>query len=373
VFTESESRAIVERIRQHDQSKSTEVMPAPKTIGAHRYYDPEWHASELARVFQHRPLGVCPVAAVPHKGDYFTTELAGVPLLCVNAGVDGMQVFVNRCSHRGAPLARASGTGLSRLVCPFHSWSYELDGSLAHCPRPVGCELGIDVGKHGLGRLPSTIKAGMVWTVLTPHGGAALAAFDGFAPELERLSLDGHRLFHHETREWAFNWKLGVDAALETYHFSSVHTAIARVFLQTMAIFDRTGDNARMIFPRKRILGVQSLEEVVDQVHINYFFFPATFVLKLPDHTILFRYLPLDARTTRLEWFMLIPAGAEPGQEIWRSNADVFSNVALEDALIAESTQRGLSARAPATFTFTNIEPGVAAFHSALEQAIAAQ
>jgi len=371
MFSESESRKIVDRIRQCESANTTEVMPQPRTIPAARYVDGDWHRREWSRVLKRRPIAVCPIAAVAGKGDYFTTDLLGTPILCVNAGADGIHVFVNRCSHRGSPLARAGGKGAARLVCPFHAWSYDLNGCLAHCPHPAGAELGIDQATLGLRRLPSSTRAGTVWTVLLPNDdGDSLTELQQFAPELEAIALDQHRLFHHETRQFDFNWKMGVDAALETYHFTAVHTGIARAFLQTLAIFDSVGDNSRMIFPKKRILEIQQLSEVASSIHINYFFFPASFLLKLPDHSVLFRYLPIDAQRTQLDWFVLVPPDDTHDEIFWRSNADLFARVALEDAAISEATQRGLGGDIAAQFTLTNIEPGVAAFHSGLEQAI---
>src|SRR5262249_7036633 len=67
-------------------------------------------------------------------GDYFTVNFAGVPVIVLRDGDDQLRAFANSCRHRGSALLDGSGN-CQRIVCPYHSWNYRLDGSLAHAPE----------------------------------------------------------------------------------------------------------------------------------------------------------------------------------------------------------------------------------------------
>jgi phenylpropionate dioxygenase-like ring-hydroxylating dioxygenase large terminal subunit len=383
MFEAEDADRILQRILEHHHDKTTEAVPgnaSSRAIDAKRYFSAEWHTVERSTIFRSRPIAVCPVATVREAGDVYAQTLAGVPVLCVNTGA-GIKVLVNRCRHRGASLVGGRrAAGLARLRCPFHGWSYALDGRLAHCPKPARAQLGIVEEALGLVELPSVVRAGCVFAVLGPNtdlptAEAVLRAeLTNYATELESLGLEGHHLEYHEQQVWSFNWKLGVDAALETYHFNSTHPGVAKAFVPALAIFDRRGDHQRMIFPKRSIVDLAERARLAEELNLNYFFFPASFVLKLKDHTILFRYLPIDVGTTLFEWFMLVagaPSGSDEAQEHWRRNATTFAEVGAQDAAISIAIQAGFRADAAEVFTLTAIEPGVQEFHRSLERALA--
>ena len=119
-----------------------------------------WTDAELA-VLRRVPMAFCPSAALPEAGSYIARTTVGTPLLVVR-GSDGIvRGFRNACRHRGMKLA--DGEGCARaFACPYHAWTYGLDGSLRHVPGEAGFP-GLDKETHGL--VPVTVheKGGIVF------------------------------------------------------------------------------------------------------------------------------------------------------------------------------------------------------------------
>src|SRR5262245_15733196 len=102
-----------------------------------RYLDAARHAAEVERVLRRHPLALCPSASLAQAGDVLAIDAVGLPLLLVR-GEDGqLRGFVNACRHRGARVVPEQGRASGRrvMVCPYHSWSYALDGSLRGRPH----------------------------------------------------------------------------------------------------------------------------------------------------------------------------------------------------------------------------------------------
>src|SRR5262249_188151 len=156
-------------------------------------------------------LAVCPSASLAGTGDTLAIDVAGVPLLLVR-GADGrMNAFVNACRHRGA---RLKGPGLSQqrlLVCQYHSWTYELNGSLRG--RPHGGDFPhAPANDCALARVPVVEALGLVWVVprvLEPGAEAQLDIGEWlgrFGADLRSWGYDHWVPFHQREFVNATNW-----------------------------------------------------------------------------------------------------------------------------------------------------------------------
>jgi len=158
---------------------------------------------------------------IPNPGDYFTVTFAGVPIIILRDTAGRLRAFANTCRHRGSELL--SGTGNCRtIICPYHSWTYGLDGALAGAPEMNQTE-GFDPAQYGL-----------VAVRLETWGGFIFVNFDNEAPGLlDYLGDLTVNLAPYKTEEMACvrrrdymmecNWKLFVENAKESYHIATVH------------------------------------------------------------------------------------------------------------------------------------------------------
>ena len=170
---------------------------------------------------------------VPEPGDACPVSLQGLPLVLVR-GQDGqVRVFHNVCSHRGMVLVEAPKSCGRLIRCPYHAWSYDLQGGLQATPKIGGGERhscpGFDKAKHGLKEVRSTLWCDTVFVDLSGRA----APFETFvAPLAERWRGFDWSLLRHGGAESHFeltlacNWKLAVENFCEAYHLPWIHLGL---------------------------------------------------------------------------------------------------------------------------------------------------
>ena len=157
------------------------TRPGPAAMSRHiateNYTCPERFALERDRVFMRFPLIVCHESQLPEAGDSLVTDWLGLPTVTMRDREGRIGTFLNVCRHRGMRLVQDEGcTSLRSLVCPYHQWTYGLDGALRNIPVREGFET-LDTEKLGLVALPTEVRHGLVWSQATPN---------------EPMDLDGH-------------------------------------------------------------------------------------------------------------------------------------------------------------------------------------
>ena len=194
------------------------------------YGDPHRHRRELNQIFRQEWQYAGPLDQVREAGSYMTTVVAEVPLVVTRA-LDGvLRGFVNVCRHRSAVVA--DGCGRSRsLVCPYHAWTYSLDGSLLAAPRSDR-EVGFDPTDYPLRPVQIDAWGPLVFVNLDQEA-PALADWLGDIPDMyAKTGLRIDDLAHRDRREYTLdiNWKTYAENIVECYHCPSVHPAFAGVF-----------------------------------------------------------------------------------------------------------------------------------------------
>ncbi len=197
------------------------VMKA-RTLPSWCYTDRTWFQRERERVFAKAWQFVGRVDEVP-EGGYLSVETMGGPVLLIRERDKALRAFANTCRHRGARLVRGTDTG-PRIVCPYHAWSYRLDGSLARAPGMKNTR-GFKENEHGLTPVRMETWAGFIFVCYSAET-PALKTYLGDLPE----RLASHRLedfvcVRRRTYEVGANWKLIAENAMEAYHTGTVHGA----------------------------------------------------------------------------------------------------------------------------------------------------
>ena len=192
------------------------------------YTDPAVVERERERIFRRAWQYVGRTAEVARPGDYFTAVVAGVPVVVVRSG-DGLGAFVNVCRHRRHEVASGAGS-CKTLQCPYHAWTYGLDGRLRAAPRSDH-EPGFDRADFPL--LPVRLDSWgpFVFVNLDPEA-SPLADMLGDLPRIIAGSgLDLAELHFRERALWEAdaNWKVLIENFLECYHCPVQHPSFSAI------------------------------------------------------------------------------------------------------------------------------------------------
>jgi glycine betaine catabolism A len=345
-------------------------------LSAGRYTDVDRFAAERDRLFGMHPLPLAPSALLPEPRTALAHDHYGLPLLISRDRNGEAHVLANVCRHRGTRLVEAEGVQQAgRLVCPYHAWSYAPDGSLVGVPRS-DCFPGLDREGHGLGRFPAIESGGLIWFARSDE--ADFAGVRALADDLEAFGLSTLTLYRNKLHPVAANWKLVIDAFLESYHVQRLHAStIAPFFADGVTIADRIGPHQRAAVGRADYL--QSIDrsdwrQLRRAVTFTYHLFPNTVVVVSPDYlNILFCY-PQEVGFTLVADMMLIPEPprTEEEERHWAKSWDLLDGgtFAAEDFRAAALCHQGLASGLVEDVTLGTLEHGIAEFHALVDQAV---
>jgi phenylpropionate dioxygenase-like ring-hydroxylating dioxygenase large terminal subunit len=211
-------------------------FPALPPIPAARYCDPAFFELERDYVFGRNWLFVAHADELPAPGDALLLDQFPTPLMLVRGTDSTIRAFFNTCRHRGAPLIREPRANVkTRLVCRYHSWSYDLEGRLRGVPDSENFN-NLDKSCLGLGAVRCETWAGLVFINLDPN---AVPLREFLAPIMRTMDAaigdaagSPSRFVHKSSTKLRGNWKLAIDANIETYHVNTVHPGLAPVLEQ---------------------------------------------------------------------------------------------------------------------------------------------
>ena len=183
----------------------------------------EWEHRDL---FGKQWLAIAREHDLPDAGSFLTVETGGERILVVRGDDRRLRAFYNVCRHRGSHLIdEASGHLRSAIRCPYHAWTYSLDGRLTHAPRT---DPGFATADLGLTSVPLTTFAGFVFIHLGGGDPLRLQYLADF-PDLSSYRLGEMKRAHRVEYDIEANWKIAVENYSECYHCPSVHPQLSRI------------------------------------------------------------------------------------------------------------------------------------------------
>ncbi len=362
-------RALAEAIRTGDPRRGDAVT----YVEASAYTDPARFAAERAKLFEAMPQVIAPSALLA-PGEAIPNDAFGTPLLVTRDNSGSAHVFMNVCQHRGTRLVEGQERVChARLVCPYHAWSYGLDGRLIGMPR-ADTFPGLVKSDHNLRELPSIEAGGLIWFSRQP---ADFAHARTLGEDFAALGLDGMHLFARRTHDVAANWKLIHDAFLESYHVLRLHSeSIGPFFKDGVTAGDTIGAHRRSAVGRAaEMASLDDLAALRRTVTYTYTLFPNAVVIFSPDYVNLMTIVPQSEGRTLVEDFMLIPEPptTDKARDHWQRSWDLLDGQVFgaEDFRAAALGQQGLASGAIDRVTLGTLETGIRAFHDEVEAAIA--
>ncbi|MBM9501435.1 Rieske 2Fe-2S domain-containing protein [Leptospira sp. 201903071] len=358
------STEVLERILKQSKIGMPEISAIESLRAENRpvlkadfYRDEGLYSSEL-NLFEKRAAVAGFQDQVQSSGDHFICKIRNRDLLILRDEKNLLRAYYNSCIHRGTRLiSEKREKPLKKVVCPYHSWTYSLDGKLltSDCKVP----------ERGLQELPICNFAGILFVGFQKK---SLEYLEPVFHELRNFELDSYVPYEIKTNEGKYNWKVGVEIFLESYHISTVHkNSVAAVIPKNASVFDPIGEHGRILIPN-RSFGNVSTPARKDLI-ISYFLFPSTILVIFRDHFAMIHFQPISKEKTLCTQAILIPQKAKTQrmERHWNYNADFFFKTISEDLTLAEEIQIGLTREG---FVFpSSFEPGIFHFHRSLETA----
>jgi Rieske 2Fe-2S family protein len=333
---------------------------------------PEWHFAGH-------------VTDIPEPGDFILFELLEESVILCRDETGRVQALANVCRHRGSRVCLEQGGKARRFSCPYHAWTYNLDGSLFSA-RMMGADF--DKASNGLKPVPVEIFAGMIFVSFASEP----SSFDALRGELDALmapfGLDRTRIAHRESYPVAANWKLLVENYNECYHCAPAHPEFARTHPTHMDA-DRVKPFNEAMLPRANELGIPT--DTVDRVgdlcppgSVDFTFsrhslydgyltgsqsgqpvapllgelkgydggacdlYVGIFnpMLVYCDHAVIYRFIPVDKDNSIQEIIWLVREDAVEGQDYDKAELTWLWDVTtIADKLIIEKNQEGVRSR----------------------------
>ncbi len=201
------------------------------------YHDPGFFELEKRTIFRTAWQLVCHVSDIPGRGDFHSFEFLGESVIVVRGDDGEVRAFHNVCRHRAARLLDgAKGNCGRRITCPYHAWTYALDGRLVGVPHRESFR-GLDAARHGLAQLEHEIFMGFVFVRFEPglpsvRAMAAPYAHELAAYHLEELVPEGRVTL----RPRGVNWKNVADNYSDGLHINVAHPGLTRLFGRSYGI-----------------------------------------------------------------------------------------------------------------------------------------
>ncbi|WP_221801913.1 aromatic ring-hydroxylating oxygenase subunit alpha [Oceanobacter mangrovi] len=350
------------------------------------YVSEDIFKEDMANIFYQNWLYAIPACQVAEPGNFVIHKVGSYSVLIVRGQDKEVRAFHNTCRHRGSVLCKSKSGQLAKIVCPYHQWTYELDGKLLFA-RDMGDNF--DPADHALKPVHCRNLAGLIYICLADEAPDFSAFADLATPYLEVHDLNDARVAHVSTIVEKGNWKLVWENNRECYHCVGNHPALCRTFSldpnvagvspngsvseQLQAHFDRCeaagapsqfriSDSgqyrlARMPLQEKAFGYTMDRQAAVskplgrvalpDAGTLLKFHYPSIWSHYLPDISMTFRVVPISATETEVTTTWLVNKNAVEGvdydlerlTEVWVATND-------EDREVVENNQEGIESPA---------------------------
>jgi Rieske 2Fe-2S family protein len=340
--------------------RRAEVGPGARGLPGSCYTDEEVYRSELERIFARRWVCSGRGEQAPGEGDYFTAALGDESAVVVRGRDSALRAFFNVCRHRGSRLCEGPPGRFGRSIqCPYHGWTYGLDGRLLAARQMDGVP-GFDPGEYPLHSVALAEWEGFVFLNLSPDPPPFEQVFAPLVGRFADWDLPALRAGARIEYEVSANWKLLVENYSECYHCPLAHPELTRLsppesgrndlregpFLGGYMTLRHPGGSMTDSGQRCRPALGGLAAEALDRVYY-YSIFPNLLLSLHPDYVMAHLLWPQGTRRTTVvcEWYFDPAVRSAPGFD--PSDAvEFWDRTNRQDWRLCEQTQLGVASRA---------------------------
>ncbi|MEJ0059793.1 MAG: aromatic ring-hydroxylating dioxygenase subunit alpha [Terricaulis sp.] len=356
-----------------------------QSLPAWLYTDPRFFDLEREKIFSAAWHIVGHINDAPNAGDYVTLDILGERVITLRGDDGVLRSFHNVCRHRASKLVtEPKGSCGKRLVCPYHAWSYGLDGKLAAVPKWQGLGA-LDLASNGLAPVEQEIFQGFVFVRFEKGLPSVAEMMAPYADELAEYELE--KLVPHgriTLRPRPVNWKNIGDNYSDGMHIPVAHPGLSRLFAGSYAIeakewvdkmwgvvTDAPSNNWTERSYQQLLTGFTHIPEKRRRLWAYYKLWPNVAFDIYPDQVDFMQFIPVSASETLIREIAYVHPNAT--REIdaarylnWRINRQVNA----EDTVLIENVQAGMHSSSYATGPLSPNEACLISFGNRMRELI---
>ncbi|MDR3385964.1 MAG: aromatic ring-hydroxylating dioxygenase subunit alpha [Rudaea sp.] len=346
------------------------------TLAREYFVSNDIFAAEHERIFLRSWLLAGHVSQLQEPGSYFLFEIEHESVIVLRDGAGEIRAFHNHCRHRGSRLCReTSGVLGAAIQCPYHAWSYGLDGALRNVPM-MNDVAGFDAADYPLHRVALTNWQGFLFVNLADQPLAFADALPGLAGRFGAWQPSELRAVHREVYDVEANWKMFFHNFSECYHCPLAHPVLNKLApfrnsendLEEGPVLGgpmwmNNSEGSMTIGGERCAPAFAGLNDEQRGRVYYYTLFPGAFLSFHPDYVLVHRVQPLAIGRTRIvcEWFFHPSAIATPGFDPQPAIA-LWDMTNRQDWELCVNAYRGVVSRVWRAGPYSELESQLAAF-----------
>lgn len=315
------------------------------SLRSEAYTDPQWATVDVQAIFARTWQWICHIEKLSSPGSYVSATVAGMPIAVVRDRSGALRAFYNVCKHRAHELLSGSGTTRS-IVCPYHAWTYGLDGQLTGARRADRMDT-FSKSEICLDQVLVEDFGGFVYVNLDPAAASLGELAGDLAVEIDKWAPDVSQLTHAKrlTYDVKTNWKNVIDNFLECYHCHIAHKEfVDLVDMSTYEVKTHGIWSSHFAEAGKHENAAYDVSGASVTQHAVWWLWPNTCLLRYPGrgNFMVFQVLPDGPDRTLETWDFFFETPQLEDTEV-QSVKYVDQVLQQQDIALVESVQRGMS------------------------------
>ncbi len=366
----------------HERILATADLPLQEavTFPPRAYTDPVHYEFEVDRILKREWLSVGHVSQIPKAGDYFNLDLLGEPMVVVRGKDEVVRVLSRVCPHRGMDVNPTEFGGAAKgnarfLLCPYHFWSFDLDGRCKGAPE-MQKAAGFNRKDVGLPQFRSEVWNGFIFVTFAGDIPPVHETYEKLSAKLAEYQLGNLEVVTELEWDCAFNWKVIVENFAECYHHLGAHLKTFEPLFPAKTCWSE-GENAMFtvahlpLLPRlaeEVLQGESDLRTFVDIPTVKaenlvqwfvYVGYPTFLLFVAPDRVFWYRVLPDGPQRVKLLTTIMVHPDAKKMPDFEKrlaAEVEMLKTFHMEDMEVCVAVQKGMNSSAYSSGRLSHLE-----------------